>query len=119
MLRIQSGSDFAVAVPLTPKVEDTLYYGRGFRVDYQNMLVLRAFQIADRSVAADIFPRLKRGAFDRFDFAAGISGVQVVEEVFKVKLNDKKRHGLKTGFIPCGDLARNLSSHLTNNTSSS
>jgi hypothetical protein len=45
------------------------------------MLVLRAFQIADGGIAAHILPGLERGAFHRFNLAAGVPGVEVVEDV--------------------------------------
>ncbi len=57
--------------------------GGGGRVDYQDVLVLRAFQIADRGVAAHILPSLKRGPFDSSDFAAGVPGVEVIHDIFQ------------------------------------
>ena len=47
------------------------------------MFILRAFQIADGSVAADIFPSLERGLFDGPDFIAGVSGIQIIHHIFQ------------------------------------
>ena len=47
------------------------------------MLVIRAFQIADRGIASHILPGLKRGAFDCPDFGAGVPGVEVVHDIFQ------------------------------------
>lgn len=46
ILSIQRCGDFAVTVPLTVQIEDTNYYGGGYRADNQNVLILRVFQIA-------------------------------------------------------------------------
>ena len=83
LLRVQGRGDFSVTAPLAPKVKNAPDDGGGSRVDYQNMLVLRAFQIADGGVAAHILPGLERGAFHRFDLAAGVPGVEVVHDIFQ------------------------------------
>ena len=47
------------------------------------MLILRAFQIADGSVAANIFPTLEGRLLDSPDLVAGIPSVQVVHDIFQ------------------------------------
>lgn len=47
------------------------------------MFILRAFQIADGCVAADIFSSLERGLFDGPDFIAGVSGIQIIHHIFQ------------------------------------
>ena len=80
---VQYSGYFSVAEALAAKVEDALHDGGGGRVNYQDVLVLRAFQIAVGGVAADILSGLKRGAFDCPDFGAGVPGVQVVHDIFQ------------------------------------
>ena len=75
ILSVQRCGDFAVTAPLTAKVEDTNYHGGGYRVDNQDVLILRAFQIADGSVAADIFSGLEGGLLDGPDLVAGVPSI--------------------------------------------
>ena len=71
-----------IRVALTAHIENTPHKGRCCRVGNEDVLVIRAFQIADRGIASHILPGLKRGAFDCPDFGAGVPGVEVVHDIW-------------------------------------
>ena len=82
-LLIQRPGDFPKAVPLQAHIEDAENDRSSHRVDFKDVLVRRGFSVADGSVAANILSALEGGLFHCPDFAAGISCVEVVHDIFQ------------------------------------
>ncbi len=83
MVGVQCGGDFAVAVPLAAQIKYACHHGSGHRVDNKDVLILRAFQIADGRVAADIFPGLESRLLDGSNLVTGVTGIEVVHDIFQ------------------------------------
>ena len=68
---------------MQPQIEDAPHHRSSHRVDLQDVLVRRAFPVAEGRIAAHIFPSLEGGQLHRLDFVAGIPRIEVVHDIFQ------------------------------------